>query len=345
MEIRRKEILAMAEPDINVYPIFANPLAIMQCHQETKEWLLCNFIQLCSNSQALNFYDFNYKFCPYLKIQRISKEYLKKMNVNIVQFIINSISAGYYIYLLVRRNEIRAYKFVSEERREKDTFAHDMLIYGYDINQQIFYIADNFIDGKYSFQTCTFHELEAGIANIEKKYEPRLGFKGNIELIEFYNEEPQGFNLQRVLDSFRDYILSNPTSLWNTMEIRNGYGKYKWYFGLQCYDYMLNRIEGMNINNIYIQDFHLMWEHKKHLGRIVSYLLEKNYISDKMTIIQLDTIENQALIARNLVLKYSISGKESIKRDIIRIYSQMAVEEKELIILLIEQIEVSMNGC
>lgn len=241
------------------------------------------------------------------------------MDINVVQFIINSISAGYYIYLLVRRNEIRAYKFESEERRKQDTFAHDMLVYGYDINQQVFYIADNFIDGKYSFQKCTFQELEAAINNIERNYEPRLGFKGNIELIEFYNEEPQVFNLQRVLDSFRDYISSNPTSLWNTMEFRNVYGEFKWYFGLQCYDYMLNRIGCMNINNIYIQDFHLMWEHKKHLKRIISYLTEKNYISDKMAMTKLDFIENQALIARNLVLKYSISGKESIKGDIISV--------------------------
>lgn len=345
MEIKGEKKLEITTPDINVYPIFANPLAIMQCHQETREWILCNFIQLCSNSLALNFYDFNYKFCPYLKIQRISKEYLKKMDINVVQFIINSISAGYYIYLLVRRNEIRAYKFESEERRKQDTFAHDMLVYGYDINQQVFYIADNFIDGKYSFQKCTFQELEAAINNIERNYEPRLGFKGNIELIEFYNEEPQSFNLQRVLDSLHDYVSSKPTNLWNTMEFRNVYGELKWYFGLQCYDYMLKRVECMNIDNIYIQDFHLMWEHKKHLKRIISYLIEKKYISDKMAITQLDSIEKQALIARNLVLKYSISGKESIKGDIIRIYSQMAVDEKELIVSLINQIEVSMEGC
>ena len=86
-----KRVLKVEKPDINVYPIFANPLAIMQCHQETKEWILCNFIQLCSNSEALNFYDFNYKFCPYLKIQRISKEYLHTMNIDIIKFIINSI--------------------------------------------------------------------------------------------------------------------------------------------------------------------------------------------------------------------------------------------------------------
>lgn len=343
MNTTSEKILEITEPVINVYPIFANPLAIMQCHQETKEWILCNFIQICSNSLALNFYDFNYKLCPYLKIQRISKEYLKKMDIDIIKFIIDSISTGYYIYMLVRRKEIKAYKFSSVERRKQDTIAHDMLIYGYDLKQQIFYIADNFIDGRYSFQKCTFQELEAAINGIEREHEPRLGFKGNIELIEFYNEEPRYFNLQRVRDSFLDYISAKPTSLWNTMEFRNVYGEFKWYFGLQCYDYMMNRVEHMNTRNIRIQDFHLMWEHKKHLGRIISFLLEKDYISDKMVTLQIDSLEKQALCARNLVLKYSISGKECIKGNIVKIYSQMAIEEKKLMISLIKQIEVSMK--
>lgn len=336
------KILKMENPTINVYPIFANPLAIMQSHQETKEWILCNFIQLCSNSDALNFYDFNYKFCPYLNIQRISKKYLKKMDVDIVKFIIDSIAAGYYIYLLVRAKEIRAYEYESEEIRAQDRFAHDLLIYGYDMEQQIFYIADNFIEGKYSFQKCTFQELECAINNIDPNYESRLGFKGNLELIEYYNEEPYFFNIQKVLDSFCDYVLSKPTTIWNVMEIRNTYGKRKWYFGLECYQYMIKRIYDMDTNNIYIQDFHLMWEHKKHLVKIITFLLENNYITDQTVILQMESIVKCALSARNLALKYSISGKESIKENIIKIYLQMAIDEKELLISLIRQIKLSM---
>lgn len=341
---KEKIILQLESPDINVYPIFANPLAIMQMHQETKEWILCNFIQLCSNSEALNFYDFNYKFCPYLKIQRISKEYLLRMNIDVVKFIINSVAEGYYIYLLVRKKDIKAYKYESEASREQDRFAHDLLIYGYDITQELFYIADNFMDGKYSFQKCTFKELETAIKNIERDYEPRLGFKGNIELIEFYNEEPQLFNLKRVLDSFYDYILSRPTIMWNTIEFRNVYGEKKWYFGLECYDYILQQIYHMNPSNIYIQDFHLMWEHKKHLRRLISFLIEKKYIIDKTVTIQIDSIVKAALIARNLVLKYEISGKEDIKEKIVKIYSKMAIDEKKLLTSLIKQIELSMKG-
>lgn len=63
-----------------------------------------------------------------------------------------------------------------------------------------------------------------------------------------------------------------------------------------------------------------------------------------MAIIPLAFTEKQGSTARNLVLKYSVSGKES-KKDIVRIYSQTAVDEKKLIVLLMKQIEVSMNGC
>lgn len=343
-DIQIKKILEISEPSINVYPIYANPLAILQCHSETNEWLLCNFIQLCSNSLALNFFDFNYKFCPYLKIQRISKDFLQTMNVNFITFIINSIASGYYVYLLVKQSEIKAYRLSSESKRQQDTLTHDMLIYGYDMNQQIFFIADNFVNGKYGRDKCTFQELDAAIKKIHRKTEPRLGFKGNIELIEYYKEEPQSFNLKRVVDSFNDYILSRPTTLWNTMEIRNRYGNRKWYFGLTCYDYMIEKLYIMNKNNIYIQDFHLMWEHKKYLKKIILYLIEKNYIIDDIsTINQIDSLVSNALIARNSVIKFYISEKEYIKESIINLYTKMAKDEEKLIMSLIEQLEKNKN--
>lgn len=342
MEIKKMEILEMAQPEINVYPFVSNPLAIMQCHQETEGWILNNFIQLCSGSEALNFYDFDYKCCPYLNIQRISKSYLRRMGIDIITFIVNSISAGYYIYLLVRRNKISAYLFESEENKIKDTMAHDLMIYGYNMDHQEFYIADNFVKGKYSFQKCTFKEMETAINCIEAKSEPRLGFKGTIELIEYYDKQPQNFILIRFLDSLRDYIMSKPTSLWNTMEMRRIYGSSKWYFGLDCYYYMIQRIRNMNVNNVFIQDLHLMWEHKKHLAKVVSYLLDQKYITDSTMLSQFELLANKALSARNLVLKYRITGLESIKGKVIDIYLKMMEEEKELIQTLINEIDKTM---
>lgn len=339
MEMERRKILEAAQPEINVYPIIANPLVIMQSHREAEGWLMNHFIQLCSGSEALNFYDFNYRCCPFLNVQRISKDYLRRMNLDIISFIIKSIAAGYYVYLLVRRNRISTYVFESEENKIKDTMAHDLMIYGYELDQQEFYIADNFVKGKYSFQKCTFQELEDAIACIEEESEPRLGFKGTIELIEYYDKAPKGFLLKRFLDSLQDYVMSRPTTLWNNMEMTLPYGSSKWYFGLDCYHYLINRIGEMNVNTVFIQDMHLLWEHKKHLAKAVSYLLEHGYITDRDMLPQFERMAKNALNARNLMLKYRISGAEESKEKVQALYSDMMEAEKVLIQELIGQIE------
>lgn len=151
--VEARRILDLTMPDITAYPIYANPIAIMQCHAETCEWLLSNFIQICSNQAALNYYDFNYKYCFFLNVQKIKKKVLEKWGIDIIRFILNSISDGYYVYMLVKRKYIDAYYF-----QDEDEYAHNILLYGYDMAEKIFYIADNFKGGDIFLQNAVLRK-------------------------------------------------------------------------------------------------------------------------------------------------------------------------------------------
>lgn len=269
MTVEKKKILPLGNADINVYPIYSNPLSVLSLHEEVQGWLLCNFIQLASNGKALLFYDFNYKMCPYLKIQRISRDYLTKLKIDILDFIIQNIFYGCYAYLMVRRSDISAYVYRSIADREKDDSVHDIFIYGYDMMKKIFYISDNFKYGKYSQEVCTFEEFRTAFENVSPKYESSLGFMGNIELWQYYGRDIKSFNLKRVQDSLKDYIRSKATIEWNTMDCRDNYADPKLVFGLECYDYLKYRVMDAQLGNVYIQDFHLLWEHKKHIKKYV----------------------------------------------------------------------------
>jgi len=322
-------VLNMVNPMINTYPIYANPLSILQTHNETYEWLLCNFIQICSNSQALNFYDFNYKLCPFLNIQRISKRWLKENKFDVIEFIVSNLSKGIYVYLLVKKNKIVAYDYSSEEDRFLDESVHDIMIYGYDIAQEEFYIADNFKHGKYSYNfKCSFLEMRMAIEGVDLAFESRLGFKGNIELLEYYDKEPRGFNVQRVYDSLCDYLEARPTTMWNTLEFRDKYGEEQWYFGISCYKYMLYRIEHLSFPTTHIQDFHLMWEHKKQLKRVIDYLINNNYIFSDFKLEGINSIVRDALISRNLVIKFLLTNDINIQSDIINKYNDIRSKEE-----------------
>ena len=300
---------------------------------------MCNFIQICSNSQALVFYDFNYKFCPFLNIQRISKRWLKESDFDIIEFIVDSLSKGYYVYLLVKQSEIGAYDYSSDEDRFLDKSVHDIMIYGYNKVQEEFYIADNFKHGKYSYNCkCSFLEMRRAIEGVDLVFEPRLGFKGNIELLEYYNKELRRFNIHRVYDSLCDYLEARPTAMWNTLEFRNKYGEEQWYFGMNCYEYMIYRIEQLSLPNTHIQDFHLMWEHKKHLKRVIDYLINNNYIYYNLILEGINDIVRDALISRNLVVKYCLTNDKNVQSDIINKYYAIKTNEKKVLEYVVDSL-------
>ena len=326
-----QKVLEIVMPDITSYPIYANPCAILDAHDETREWLLSCFIQLCSNGRALNFYDFNYATCPFLKLQRISKRLLEEWAIDIIPFLIKSLNSNHYIYILVKSKYINAYYYNNSEAREQSNNSHDMFIYGYDIEQRMFYIADNFDRGKYKFATCSFEEMENAVTGILPQDEKKGPLREIIELMEYIPGWRPDLSIKRVYEALDDYYNCKPTGMWNIMEIRNYNRSVDWYFGINCYEYLANKMNNLQSSKIIIQDFHLMWEHKKHLKKIFEYLLEKEYISDYSVLTRMERIVNNSLIARNIVLKYWISGEQNLVKKVIGIYNQMKEEESKII--------------
>lgn len=47
---------------------------------------------------------------------------------------------------------------------------HIILIYGYDFDKQIFYVADFFKNSKYAFSTCSFQNIGEGYSTNIKSY-------------------------------------------------------------------------------------------------------------------------------------------------------------------------------
>lgn len=333
-----KKILSITIPEITSYPMYANPYAIMQCHEESNAWLLSNFIQLCSNTKVLTFYDFNYKACPLLDVQRISKRHLKDWNIDLISFIVTNITNDCYIYLLIKKKYIDAYWPHNAKYRHSDNAIHDILIYGYDLKQEIFHIADNFHNGKYAFSKCTFEAMEKAIINVLPHEENNTRFKDSIELIKYTGDIPD-LSVWRIYEALNDYYNCTPTGMWNIMEIRNYNRNKKWFFGIDCYEYIINKIINIDFRNTDIQDFHLIWEHKKHLKSIIEYLLDRKYIFDPTLSDQIDAIINLALIARNLILKSIIYESSDTREKLIGKYKRLREEEQKLIVNLLRQLK------
>mgnify|MGYP000951494381 CR=1 FL=1 len=324
----RIKVLPFTKPMFTTYPILANSLSILQCYDFTYPWLLNNFIQLSSNGLSLNVYDYNYRTCLFFKIQKISKQLIFSYGLDLIDFMINAINDNNYIYLIINKKNIKAYN-------SEIDYKHDMLIIGYSLEESIFYIADNFDNGKYEVKTCNFSEIRASLNNM-KDFENYLGFNGCIELIKFDNTRYRKFKLERIKDSLTDYLEGRGTTTWNTAEFREIYKPFT--YGINCYEFIKNQIEIMNDRQVGIQPFHLEWEHKKHIRRIVDYMITNNMINKPESYMRITELEELSLMGRNLVIKYEITKQKGILGKLTHLYNKIADIEKDVYLEIIKLI-------
>ena len=98
--------LPMEKPWFTTYPIFANPLSIIQQFAESHNWILSSFIlPVCNGGEALSFFDFNYRTCPFLTVQRVSKNVIMN-RYDLIDILKMYIREGFYAYLIINPSHI-----------------------------------------------------------------------------------------------------------------------------------------------------------------------------------------------------------------------------------------------
>lgn len=317
--------LKMSYPHIETFPRYANILSILQGNNLGEEWILNNFIEIYSNDIDLIFYDFNYFCCPFLVIEMISKKFLKYYNLDIIEVIKDNINNNKYAYFLVNEAYIPAYG------KKKECF-HDLFVYGYSNDENLFYIADCFAGGKYKYKTCTYKELEMAISTITEENE--IWFDGCIYFMSLKESEYE-FSRSRVISSIEDYLQGKPISCWDCDDLHGRYNIDELKFGIDTYKFLTEKVTMLK-NNKYRanQIFTLFWDHKKHMCKIINYLgLEQFY--DLML-----GMEQNARILRNLYLKYTIKEDELILNKMNEILKKSENWERNIYPEIIKQIKI-----
>ena len=327
--------LPVVKPNITVYPIFSNPLSIILQNPYGLEWTYNNFHQLvCNDGLALSFYDFDYHNCSYILVQKISKCLISKLNKDIIEFLIESLDYGYYLYLNINPKYIGAYNL------PRSLDVHDIFIYGYSKSERVFYIADCFENGKYAYNECSFDEIRNGIKYINLKDENYISLNGCIELLSLVtsNEKLEAFDYKRVKDTLKDYLNSKPTVCSNVQDFKWEYGETYHCFGISCYKYIHKKINLLN-TTISFADFHIVWEHKRHLANTLNYMINRRMIIDNKNVLYktISDITNKALCGRNLAIKCSIKYDDAIKEKLHLIYQDIETMEYYFLLELIEQ--------
>ena len=335
-----KKILRTQYPWITTYPLFANPLSILQSVQYTYNYILSSFIQVicCKKNGAISFYDFNYRYCPFFNVQKISKSFIKEQS-NYIETITYFMNKEYYLYMLVNPKYIQNYHY------EVDG-CHDLFVFGFDNERRVFHVADNFT-GKYAQKTCSYQELENAIENLPHDKEGYLGFNGCVELLSLnkdmkYIEPFFKDNVLRIKDSLSNYVMGY--GAWNdsTPEMRvEPYGYNKFQYGINCYQFLIDNLLEKGISNIHFPSYFLIFDHKKHMQRIVSYLDEIGALANgKMYKERVEELTKISNINVNLIIKDQIAYNRKTEEKIIQNYKNMEVIERGMIKNMLNNIQI-----
>lgn len=334
--VNTEKVLPMKYPVVSSYPYHSDILAVISNDDEYLPWLFNNYIQInypkayFKDGARLDFFSSClWETCPYISYQLVCKDFISNKWSSLKDFLVYSINSGFYARLIVDKYNISCYW-----TGRKQHSPHDIFVFGYDTKRQIFNVADNFKDGKYSFETTSFKELEDAYINVEKR--GLYDFLNGIELIRpKKNNSSYGFDynykldVDLISDGIRDYLSSNIEKIkWPY--IPSMQWKYdKDYYGLQVYTILLEYLANFeNTIGIDLRPFFVLWEHKRIMLLRIKYMGDNNFLDDSGSLYsEYSKIERKAFTLNNIWMKYSVSKDKKAIDKIVNVINELYKEE------------------
>lgn len=167
-----KKLDFMKECFIRSYNHHAFALGILQTYDNDKvmDFIKTNYIQLVwyehndkYSGHELNFNINFFKYWDNFEREYISNNLLAKNNVNIIKYMENAIIENKYLYLCL--DEF----YIPDRWAYNNThFYHDVLVYGFDSERNLFYLCGYDENMKFNFSECSYtNMIEASPEHIE----------------------------------------------------------------------------------------------------------------------------------------------------------------------------------
>jgi len=333
--------LPMRYPPITSSPPHADLLSVIMTEADSYDWIMMNYIQL---RMALNVPcfapcgDFEryhetatsiWNDCPWVSKQVISREVISRKWNSFIEFVIENIFTKNYVYVNIDRYYIEAY-----DDYGKRHFRHEIFIYGYDIESEMLYVADFFENGKYSYSTVSFTQLEEAYSGIHQSINDEIGdFLSGVHLIKLRNktfpfhgayDRNVWFCADVMISRIKDYLSSKNESLDDNVWGASLYGEIKNRLILLCNGTAMEKV------HLDVRAFHVLYDHKVMMVMRVNYLFDNQIISDKRFMKEGEKIRDTANMIRNMYLKFEIKSDNKILFKIIDLLGGLQEDEESL---------------
>ena len=350
--IAKEKILPVKYPMVTSFTYHADLFAVLETKEETKDWIYSNHILLTSERYRRSFGEFvGFEFhpsmscflvCPWIKPQIMSREFIRTKYSCVREFFIDVLNQKSYIYVMINEEHIIR-KLTGQEMGR---VCHPLFIYGYDLTQNIFYIADFlFRNNKYSFEEADIDDVCQGYEEVMGHEDATIHERGGVFLLNYKgsNDDPNyrydvyKFDTYLVKKSFEYYLEGRPgdyTLPMHTFATGSTIPLDKCRLGVDSYSYLYENLElvledrqGILSNTAP----HVIYDHKVLMLHRIEYMLLNGYLETDISIIdEIKEIQDKSLALRNQHLKFRVTNNKKTLLRIIDGYKWIEEKERKL---------------
>jgi hypothetical protein len=337
MNAANSRLLPIVEPPITSYAWHAAIWGILGNYPKTQNWLFCNNVQLYGSiiSETLVI-DFDpsmavFYLCPFIMPQVIGRDFIAKHYRQTKDFIIEAIDADSYVLLTIEQSEIN--ELITGQKH--DIFNHLVFIRGYDLERNIFNVADFTFRNKYAWEELDIDLVDRAYGRVSREDDDIIHGRSGVVLFNYTDRTFFDFDFELLKQGFVNYLsedqkINQINHIMTTTSYFNGLPKGA---GLGVYPLIYQYIEQLKSGkSSYDKRMpHVFYDHKIIMAQRIQYMLDNNYLlAEKQFVNPFDEIRDKSLQLRNLFLKCMISGSTSGLQKLIDGYKFIEEQERTL---------------
>ncbi|MFC5407283.1 hypothetical protein [Cohnella soli] len=334
-EISLKSILNVVIPPVRTYQYLAYPLSIILAHKEAWSWFYCNFIQMYStDNEQIHMHDTGgFDNYPWLIVNEVK---LSSIRPNLIDWIPAMIDEEHYVYFFLD-------EFYIEGTRsyQQDHYIHDLLIHGYDLEQNVAHVSGYMADGQYACYTVPFLAIVQAVEATDELYRKTITFKYRKYAFSNYTYLSGSFDLFHLIGQLSDYLNSVNSPHWVHLNSKLNPFKY----GMQVYQVLRKQIQlAEQKQHINIHAFYCVYEHHAVMKDRLYFLGQTLQISLASFQAQAEELVKKAIVIKNLVLKYNLTGQAAFLPAIQSKVDELEVSERSFLCDLLAELTLYSNN-
>jgi len=264
----QKKLLKLHDPSIYCYTICGMIFAIAE--EKDFPWLFSNYTQIMYHRDWQMFiFEDQYKGIdryPFIEVDSVKMD--DNLGVPFCDAVMSCLDRDYYVYLFLDRKVL----FPETAKRH---LAHTTLISGYDLEKKVFYLSDNYDDGRFvtlEIDMDTVREAfssawTASVGNVEDNdNSAAFDYLRYVTLCKYHEHVSTDFDKREFCRQLRALLNSESIFLFSTNASK--------YYGLASYDLLIDALRGSGEIALKRKNFHLLYEHKLLMKLRIAYLTE-----------------------------------------------------------------------